>query len=180
MKKIDLSVVPDGGWTPENVKEYHEEWWRLEMERPKAEWEDVEDPEGRLKKGQRIRWGNSSAEDEGMEIIRLCAPTGLYSRPLKEDDDSPEAKFLREVNKRETKLLKKVIKRSGEFCKKHGKYIPDFSYKLSCDKDHPEANYEPERLMVFFRYIHSDTATTGQAINMVVVDDSVPNGRAIK
>lgn len=169
MKKIDLSVVPDGGWTPENVKEYREEWWRLEMERPKAEWEDVEDPEGRLKKGQRIRWGNSSAEDEGMEIIRLCAPTGLYSRPLKENDDSPEAKFLRKVNER-----------SGEFYKKHGEYIPELSYKLSCDKDHPEANYEPERLMVFFRYIHSDTATTGQAINMVVVDDFVPNGRAIK
>jgi len=169
MKKIDLSVVPDGGWTPENVKEYREEWWRLEMERPKAEWEDVEDPEGRLKKGQRIRWVNSSAEDEGMEIIRLCAPTGLYSRPLKEYDDSPEAKFLRKVNKR-----------SGEFYKKHGEYIPDLSYELSCDKDHPEATYEPERLMVFFRYIHSDTATTGQAINMVVVDDSVPNGRAIK
>lgn len=169
MKKIDLSVVPDGGWTPENVKEYREEWWRLEMERPKAEWEDVEDPEGRLKKGQRIRWGNSSAEDEGMEIIRLCAPTGLYSRPLKENDDSPEAKFLRKINKR-----------SEEFYKKHEEYLPDLSYKLCCDKDHPEANYEPERLMVFFRYIHSDTATTGQAINMVVVDDSVPNGRAIK
>jgi len=169
MKKNDVSVVPDGGWTSEDVEEYTEEWWRLEMERPKAEWEDVEDPEGRLKKGQRIRWINSSAEDEEMEIIRLSAPTGLYSRPLKESDDSPEAKLLRKINKR-----------SEEFYKKHGEYLPDLSYKLCCDKDHPEAIYEPERLMVLFRCIYSGKATTGQAIKMVVVDDSFTNGRAIK
>jgi hypothetical protein len=169
MKNINLSVAPEGGWTPENIKDYLDEWWRLEMLRPKAKWEDVEDPEGRLKKGQRIRWNYSESGDGDMEIISLCAPAGLYSRPLREDDNSLEAKYLRERNKD-----------SEEFYKKHGEYLTALSYKLSCDKDHPEANYEPERLMVFFRYIHSDSATTGKAIHMVVVDDQVPNGRATK
>ena len=153
MSKIDLKVKPEGGWTPENTKLYKDEWWRQELARPKSEWEGITDPEGRLRRGQRIRWAHDQRGDgEGdMEVMSLCAPTGLYSRPIRDGDEEGRVKYAAE---------------SGGL--------------TTCEKDEPGAVYQPERLMVCFRYIYSDSATTGQAIHMVVVADSVENGRAQK
>ena len=41
-------------------------------------WQDVEDPQGRLRKGQVIRWGHADPGACDMEVIALCAPMGLY------------------------------------------------------------------------------------------------------
>ena len=151
MSKIDLTVMPEGGWTPENMKLYKEEWWRQELARPKSEWEGIADPEGRLRRGQRIRWAHDQRCDgEGdMEVMSLCAPTGLYRRPLRDGDE--------------------------EWRVEHAALCGGFT---PCGKDEPGAVYQPERLMVSFRYLHSDSATTGQAIHMFVVSDTVENGRA--
>lgn len=164
--RVDLHVMPEGGWTEENIKAYREEWWRQEMERPKYEWEDIEDPEGRLKKGQRIRWEQSSAGPGDMEVIRLCAPGGLYSRPLRDDDMSTVAVMVRESND--------LVRTFSTF--EEGDHR--ICTTIPCGNDHPEAVYQPENLMVFFRYIATDEATTGNAIHMVVVADHVENGRA--
>jgi hypothetical protein len=120
-----------------------DEWWRLENARPKSEWEDVADPEGRLKKGQRIRWHHAEAGPGDMEVIRLCAPTGLYRRPLRDEDEDWRLEH-------------------ASIC---GGMTP-------CSKDDPDAVYQPGNLMVFFRYLYNDAATTGQAIHMVVVSET--------
>ena len=150
MSKVDLTVKPEGGWTPENVKIYKDEWWRLELARTKSAWEGIADPEGRLRRGQRIRWHHSSPGEGDMEVMYLCAPTGLYSRPIRDGDEDWRV----------------------EHAALRGGLTP-------CEKDEPGAVYQPERLMVCFRYIYSDSATTGQAIHMVVVADTVENGRAL-
>jgi len=151
MNKIDLKVIPEGGWTPENTKLYKDEWWRLELARPLSAWEGIADPEGRIKRGQRIRWAHFQGGDgEGdMEVMYLCAPTGLYSRPVRDGDEDWRV----------------------EHAALRGGLTP-------CEKGEPGAVYQPERLMVFFRYLYNDSATTGQAIHMVVVADTVENGRA--
>ena len=112
----------------------------------------VTDPEGRLKRGQRIRWAHDQRGDgEGdMEIMSLCAPTGLYRRPLRDGDEEWRVEH-------------------AALC--GGGMTP-------CGETEPGAVYQPERLMVSFRYLYSDSATTGQAIHMVVVADTVENGRA--
>jgi hypothetical protein len=141
---VDLNVIPVGGWTPENMKAYREEWWRLEMSRPWAAWEDVEDPEHRLKKGQRIRWRHATHENADMELIRLCAPGGLYRRPLRASDD--------------VELFPKGT--------------------VPCSREEDGARYDPTLLKVFFRYLSTDQATTADASALIVVADTVPNGRA--
>jgi hypothetical protein len=148
---IDLKVIPEGGRTPENTKAYKDEWWRQELARPLSAWEGVADPEGRLKRGQRIRWSHIDWDDgEGdMEVMYLCAPTGLYSRPIRDGDEDWRVEH--------------AVLRGG---------------LTICEKDEPGAVYQPERLMVSFRYIYSDTATTGKAIHLIVVADTVENGRA--
>jgi hypothetical protein len=152
MNKIDLTAIPEGGWTPANTKAYKDEWWRQELARPASAWEGITDPEGRLKRGQRIRWAHDQWGDgEGdMEVMYLCAPTGLYSRPLRDGDEEWRVEH-------------------AALC--GGGLTP-------CEKDEPGAVYRPERLMVSFRYIYSDSATTGQAIHLVVVADTVGGGRA--
>jgi hypothetical protein len=149
MTKVDLKVVPEGGWTPENSKLYKDEWWRRELARPLSSWEGITDPEGRIKRGQRIRWHHSSPEEGDMEVMYLCAPTGLYSRPIREGDEDWRVEH-------------------AALC---GGLTP-------CGETEPGAVYQPERLMVRFRYLYSDTATTGQATHMVVIADTVENGRA--
>ena len=151
---VDLTATPEGGWTPENIKAYKDEWWRQELARPLSAWEGLTDPEGRLKRGQRVRWVHDQRGDgEGdMEVMYLCAPTGLYSRPVREGDE--------------------------EWRVEHAALCGDGL--TPCGETEPGAVYQPERLMVCFRYLHSDSATTGQAIHMVVVADTVENGRAQK
>ena len=151
---VDLTATPEGGWTPENIKAYKDEWWRQELARPLSAWEGLTDPEGRLKRGQRVRWAHDQRGDkEGdMEVMYLCAPTGLYSRPVREGDEEWRVEH-------------------AALC--GGGMTP-------CGETEPGAVYQPERLMVCFRYLYSDSATTGQAIHMVVVADTVENGRAQK
>ncbi len=148
MSKVDLTVIPEGGWTPENMKLYKDEWWRQELARPTS---SVSDPEGRLKPGQRIRWAHDQRGDGkgDMEVIYLCAPTGLYRRPLREGDE-------------EWRVENAALFGNG---------------MTPCSEGEPGAVYEPERLMVYFRYLYNDSATTGKAVHMVVVADTVENGR---
>jgi hypothetical protein len=150
MSKVELTVRPEGGWTPENTKAYTDEWWRQELARPKSAWEGIADPDGRLRRGQRIRWHHSSPGEGDMEVMYLCAPTGLYGRPIRDGDADWRVEH--------------AALRGG---------------LTSCEETEPGAVYQPERLMVCFRYLYSDSATTGQAIHMVVVADTVENGRAL-
>lgn len=46
-----------------------------------SDWEDLEDPEGRLSKGMLVRWKHGPG-GPFMRVIALCAPSGLYRRPL--------------------------------------------------------------------------------------------------
>ena len=100
-----------------------------------------EDPEGRLKVGQRIRWSHSDAGSGDMEIIELCEPCGLYWRALRADDDEHTIKMA-------------------------AKYCPG---QTPCEKDDPDAVYHPENLMVVFKYIGTGNITNGHAIHMTVV-----------
>jgi hypothetical protein len=131
-----------------NAKEH------LLLYRVQAEKENLEDPEGRLRKGQRIRWAHSAPGYGDMEVLYLCAPSGLYRRPLRDDDTSDLAVFVRESNA----ML-------GQFG------TP--TTRLPCPKEHPEASYERANLMVFFRYLYDDSCTTGHAIHMEVVAETV-------
>ena len=45
-----------------------------------SNWQDVVDPEGRLAKGMRVRFRHSSQPIA--EVLGLCAPMGLYRRPV--------------------------------------------------------------------------------------------------
>ena len=141
---FDRSKMPEGGWTPENTKQYKD--YDLAQYRLKAESENLEDPEGRLKKGQRIRWAHDQRGDGigDMEIIYLCCPTGLYRRPIRDGDEDWRI----------------------EHATMMGKGTP-------CDKDEEGAVYQPDNLMVFFRYLYSDSCTTGHAKDMIVVAESV-------
>ena len=97
---------------------------------PMSDWEDVEDPEGRLRKGMRVKWKHSTNPEGDMKILALCAPSGLYSRPVVPGED----------------WEKYAVKG-----------------RLACEKDHPEATYDPGRLMVRFRYLDGSGETTGHA-----------------
>lgn len=105
-----------------------------------SDWDDVVDPQGRIRKGQRIRWNHAEPGRCDMVVIRLCAPMGLYRRPVRDSD----SKFMRETA---TDL---------------GGFVP-------CEANDPDAVYCPEKLMVYFRYVNGGE-TTGQAIDMTVIE----------
>ena len=100
-------------------------------------WEDITDPEGRLCKGMLVRWKHSPG-GPFMRVLALCAPSGLYRRPVvpgeKYEDMAVEGRMV-------------------------------------CDKDHPEAIYDPWSLMIKFRYLPDGGTTTGRAPDI----EQVPN-----
>lgn len=146
----NLHVMPEGGWTRKNIKEYREGWWRKFYENaPNMKDWSLLDPEGRLKKGQRIRWNHSEAGSGDMEVIHLCAPTGLYRRPLRDDDE--------------------------DWMKEHAALMG--TGVIPCEATEEGAVYRPENLMVFFRYLYNNEGTTGHAIHMVVVSETLSPGK---
>jgi hypothetical protein len=108
-----------------------DKWWAEELARPKYDWEDVEDPEGRIRKGMIVRWKGADvgtpAYNAHLEVLRLSAPTGLYRRPIHPDDSDA--------------LHEMAILAGTE-------HVP-------CAADHPEAIYCPKRLGLFGRYLAS-------------------------
>lgn len=118
----------------------------LQCFRLQAESETLEDPEGRIKKGQRIRWAHDQRGDGlgDMEVIYLCGPSGLYRRPIRDGDEDWRIEH-------------------AAMC---GGGTP-------CAKEDEGAVYQPDNLMVFFRYLYSDSCTTGRAKDMIVVKDSI-------
>lgn len=158
---FDRSKVPKGGWTPENIKAYRD--YDLLQYRLKAETETLEDPEGRIKKGQRIRWKHDERGDGlgDMEVIYLCAPGGLYRRPLREDDPDPVAGMARQMNA--------LVRSFPTFTEEDSRIFT----VIPCPKEHPEATYDLDGLMIFFRYLYSDTCTTCHAKDVVVVSENL-------
>lgn len=95
-------------------------------------WDDVEDPEGRLRKGMLVRWRHGPG-GPFMRCLYLCAPGGLYHRPVV----------------------------PGEEWEKYA-----VKGMMRCDADEPGAVYDPEGLMVYFRYLPDGGETTGCAIHI--------------
>lgn len=142
--------------TPEDIKAHREH--DLARFRDEAKNHTLEDPEGRIRKGQRIRWRHATNPDADMEVLYLVAPMGLYDRPLRDDDHSPVADMARILNK---------MRSNSD---------PDGGIRIAripCSADHPEARYNPDGLMVFYRCLIDDGCTTGHAKHMIVVSETL-------
>ena len=76
-----------------------------------------------------------------MIVDGFCAPTGLYLRPVREDDDETVQEVARHLLEAHPDL-------------KPGDPL------LPCKPDDEGAVFAPERLMVFIKYSHDGAATT--------------------